>query len=161
MHEASLAQSIVNTVLGYAGANRAAEVKSVQIDLGELTFFSREQLSFWIRIGFEKTMASKAKIIFNSIRGRLTCADCGYEGEITMHEDMVYHFATPDFSCPGCRGGHVSIIQGREAVVRSIRIITQLSAGVGKPVLSKTNPVPESRRRRPGSRQKRKGGAAS
>jgi hydrogenase nickel insertion protein HypA len=161
MHEASLAQSIVNTVLGYAGANRAAEVKSVQIDLGELTFFSREQLSFWIRIGFEKTIASKAKIIFNSIRGRLSCSDCGYEGEITMHEDAIYHFATPDFSCPGCRGGRVSISQGREAVVRSIRIILLPSAGIGKPSPSKKNPAAGSRRKRPGSRLKEKGGTVS
>jgi hydrogenase nickel insertion protein HypA len=139
MHEASLAQSIVETVLRYAEANRAVEVKSVQIDLGELTFFNKEQVSFWIRIGFEKTIAKKAKIIFNSVRGRLSCADCGFEGEITMHEDLVYHYSTPDFSCPGCHGGNVSINQGREAVVKSIRISTRPSQDAAKTACAKKN----------------------
>ncbi|HEX9935415.1 MAG TPA: hydrogenase/urease maturation nickel metallochaperone HypA [bacterium] len=125
MHEASLAQSIVETVLRYAEANRAVEVKSVQIELGELTFYSREQVSFWIRIGFEKTIAVKAKIVFHSIPGRLSCPHCGFEGKLRMREDPAYHIAVPGFSCPKCGFGNVSIVQGREAVVKSIRILTR------------------------------------
>jgi hydrogenase nickel insertion protein HypA len=125
MHEASLAQSIVETVLRYAEANHAAEVKSIQIDLGELTFFNEEQISFWMRIGFEKTMARKADIIFNKVRGRLLCSGCGHESEIAMREDLIYHFTAPELSCPRCRSGNVSLVQGREAVVKSIRILTR------------------------------------
>lgn len=125
MHEASLSQSIVETVLQYAKTNQAVEIKSVRIDLGELTFFNKEQVSFWIKIGFEKTIARKARIIFKSVPGRLTCAACGFEGEIRMQGDSIYHFALPQFSCPKCQSGKISITQGREAVVKSIRIVTK------------------------------------
>lgn len=125
MHEASLSQSIVETVLQYAKTNQAVEVKSVRIDLGALTFFNKEQVSFWIKIGFDKTIAQKARILFKTVPGRLSCADCGFEGEIRMQEDSMYHYAIPQFSCPKCQSGKISITHGREAVVKSIRIVTQ------------------------------------
>jgi len=123
MHEASLAQSIVETVLRYAGANKAQTVKSVQVDLGALTFFNIDQVKFWVKVGFENTIAQNARVVFRQIPGRIRCKACGFEGELKMQQNAVYHLALPDFSCPSCNNETVSIVQGKEAVVKTIRIL--------------------------------------
>jgi hydrogenase nickel incorporation protein HypA/HybF len=123
MHEASLAQSIVETVLHHAEANNADSVKSVRIDLGELTFFNKEQVLFWVKIGLEDTLAKRARIIFKTLGGRIRCSACQFEGDLKMRNEANYHYVLPDFSCPQCHSQNISVIQGKEAVVRSIRIV--------------------------------------
>jgi len=123
MHEASVAQSIVDVVLRHAEKHHACRVTSVEIELGVLTFFNKDQVAFWINLGFEKTLADKAALVFHDVEGRIRCSACGYEGPLSLKQDPVYHYGLPDFSCPGCRNGRVEIVQGREAVVRHIMIL--------------------------------------
>jgi hydrogenase nickel incorporation protein HypA/HybF len=123
MHEASLAQSIVETVLRHAEAHRALAVKAVRIELGELTFYNPEQVKFWVKIGLENTVAQKARLLFKTVKGAVRCETCGFEGDLNSRQDPVFHLVLPDFSCPSCGGKAVSIVRGKEAVVRNIRIV--------------------------------------
>lgn len=123
MHEASIAQSIVRTVLEEAEKQGAEAVESIEIEIGKLTFLGVDQVEFWMKMGFQDTIAEKAEIRFSFMEGRLRCSDCTYEGPILLREDPEYHMMLPAFKCQQCGGSNIKIIQGKEAVVRRIKIL--------------------------------------
>jgi hydrogenase nickel incorporation protein HypA/HybF len=123
MHEASIAQSIVRTVLDEAEKQEATAVESIEIEIGRLTFLGIDQVEFWMKMGFQDTIAEKAEIKFDTIQGRLRCSDCDYEGPILLREDPEYHMMLPAFKCRQCGGSNVKIIKGKEAVIRRIKIV--------------------------------------
>ena len=123
MHEASIAQSIVQTVLKEAGKQNALRVESVEVEIGELTFLGIDQLEFWVKTGFEGTIAEKADIRFKHVKGLLHCNACDYEGPLQVEEDPLYHMRLPTFSCPQCQSSKIEITQGKEALIRRIKIL--------------------------------------
>ena len=123
MHEASIAQSIVQTVLNEAQKQNAIQVESVEVEIGELTFLGIDQLEFWVKTGFKGSIAEKAEIIFNSVKGVLLCRVCEYKGDLRMGEDPICHLTLPTFTCPNCSSSKIEIIQGKEAVIRRIKIL--------------------------------------
>jgi len=121
MHEASLAQSIVEAVLAHARSENAESVKAVDMDLGRLSSFSEEQVAFWVKIGFEKTIAEKAKVRFSIVDPDIACSDCGFKGPLPM-PDPEDHLLLR-FACPVCGSAAIVITKGREVMIRRIRII--------------------------------------
>ena len=123
MHEASIAQSIVQTVLKEANKQRALYIESVEIEIGELTFLGIEQIEFWIKTGFQGTIAEKAEIVIKQVKGIIHCKACDYQGELNIQTDPAYHISIPTFSCPQCKRSKIEITQGREALIRRIKIL--------------------------------------
>ncbi len=123
MHEASIAQSIVQTVLREAEKQNAVRVESVEIEIGDLTFFGIDQVAFWVETGFAETIAEKANVVFKRVKGTVLCKECGYEGNIKIEEDPAYHLNLPTFACPKCGSTKIEITQGREALIRRIKIL--------------------------------------
>ena len=122
MHETSIAQSIIKTVLEQARQQNAVQIKSVEIEIGELTFLSQEQVSFWIKIGFKNTIAKNAVVHFKEMKAVIQCKSCSYQGYLQVQEDPVYHLKLPQFNCPNCSNTDIEIIQGKETFIRSITI---------------------------------------
>jgi hydrogenase nickel incorporation protein HypA/HybF len=123
MHESAISQSIVKTVLNQANKQNAAQVESVEIEIGELTFLNPDQVEFWVKIGFEGTIAETASVIIKKVKGILNCKDCDYSGSLNMNEDSSFHVNIPLFYCPQCQRGNIEIIQGKEALIRRIKIL--------------------------------------
>jgi len=122
MHEASLANSIVQVVLRHADRAGADKVRSVTVELGEWTTFNPEQVGFWVKIGFEKTVAAGARVYFKKVSGSIRCGSCGYEGKCPEPAGETGSWIGPVLSCPKCGHAEVEIVHGREAVVRKITI---------------------------------------
>jgi hydrogenase nickel incorporation protein HypA/HybF len=125
MHEASIAQSIIKTVLEQAEQQNAVQIKSVEIEIGELTFLNREQVGFWVNLGFKDTIAEKASIHFREMKAVIHCKSCGYQGYLQVQEDPAYHLSLPQFKCPNCSKTDIEIIQGKETVIRNIKILKE------------------------------------
>lgn len=123
MHEAAISQSIVKTVLTEAKKQNAKKVQSVEIEVGELTFLNSEQVAFWVKIGFQNTMAENAKLIFKTNQAIFQCSHCQFQGPIPIKEDPLFHMHLPSFACPQCQSSDLKIIQGKEALIRRIKII--------------------------------------
>jgi hydrogenase nickel incorporation protein HypA/HybF len=123
MHEASIAQSIVQTVLQEALKQNAIQVESIEIEIGELTFLGIEQIDFWIKTSFQGTIAENAETHFKQVKGKIHCEMCGFNGFLKMHEDPVYHTSLPTFVCPKCQSSQIRITQGKEAIIRKIKIL--------------------------------------
>lgn len=124
MHEAAIAQSIVKTVIDEATKQKAKKVQSVEIEIGELTFLNQEQVSFWVEMGFQNTFAEGTKLIFKIKKSLFKCPHCQYKGPLSIKEDPLYHMQLPSFSCPKCNGSNLECIQGKEALIRRIKILT-------------------------------------
>ena len=123
MHEFGVSQEIAKVVLHHAEEQNAAKVLRVEIEIGELSFLNPEQIEFWVKISFEKTIADEAEINIEITKPQVSCADCGYLGELRIEEDPMYHVLSPSFSCPKCNSSKIEIEKGRECLIKRIEMV--------------------------------------
>jgi len=119
MHELSMADAMVKTVIEVAEKNDAQEITEVSIELGEMTLLNPEQLKFMLEVLSEDTLLEGAEIIIDTIPIEIKCHGCGYSGK-TPSDDLD-HYA-PILNCPECESMELEIISGRECNVKSIKI---------------------------------------
>ncbi len=122
MHELSISQSIAKTVLEKAFEQKAKNIISVDIEIGELTSFNAEQVEFWLEEIFKKTQAEDAKIQIRKIHSRLKCRDCQWQGKMNSKDDPLYYPLFFTFRCPECDSSSLEIEKGKECLIRRIKI---------------------------------------
>jgi len=119
MHELSMADAMVKTVLDVAEKNNATEVIEVTIEIGKLTMLNPEQLKFLLDVIVENTLLEGAEINIEEIPVKLNCNICEYKGLADMDESDHYLAIV---KCPECGERNVEIITGRECNVKNIKI---------------------------------------
>ena len=125
VHEFSMSSEIFRRVLEEARRKKADKVIEIKIVIGELTFLNHDQIRFWIKELSKGTIAENAKVIIVSRKSRIKCRKCGFEGELKMRDDPMYHIMTPTFKCPKCGSHEIDIIAGREVMVKGIKIFVK------------------------------------
>jgi len=122
MHDLSVSQAIAGTVLKEAENQKAKEILSIDIEIGELTFLNPEQVKFWLKEIFKGTSAKEAEIHIRKVYSRLRCQDCRWQGRMNVEDDPLYHtyFFIP--KCPKCGSYALTMEKGRECKVRRIRV---------------------------------------
>lgn len=119
MHELSMADAIVKTVLDVAEKNQAEEILEVTIEVGKLTMLNPEQLKFLLGVLGENTLLEGAKVIIEEIPVEIKCLSCSYTG--TTDPDDSDHYLMI-VKCPECDERNLEIVAGRECNVKNIRI---------------------------------------
>ncbi len=119
MHELSMAQGIINAVIETAESNNATEVTEVGIEIGRLAMINPEQLRFMLSVLVENTIVEDAEIKIEEIPIEVDCPECGFHGEAQV--DDKDHYA-PLVECPKCKNRRVSILNGKDCVVKNIVI---------------------------------------
>ena len=119
MHELSMAQAIVDTVLDAAEKNDAQDVLEITIEIGQLTMLNSEQLKFLLDVIIEGTLLENSKILIEEIPVEIRCQSCDFKGE--ANTEGSDHYLTIVL-CPECGGREVEITKGRECNVKNIRI---------------------------------------
>ena len=115
MHEFSIAQSIVETVLQVAREHGARQVLSVNLEAGEVALINVEQLGWHIQMLTQGTPAQGVELNWHRVPARIRCLACGYEGPVKYEEtDPALHLALPIFECPQCSSPQTQIAAGRE-----------------------------------------------
>ena len=112
-----MAQGIINAVLETAEKNNATEVNKIYIEVGRLAMLNPEQLRFLLDVLVENTIAENAKIDISEIPVTISCPECGYEGIANL--DDSDHYA-PIIQCPKCENLSISILDGKDCVVKNI-----------------------------------------
>ena len=106
MHEATLAENILDIALDAAKQNHAAKVFKVGLTLGELAGVEVEALTLSFDVLKKDTAADCAELVIKRVPIRATCNKCG----------QVFQLERYNFFCPECDG--VLILQsGRELLV--------------------------------------------
>jgi len=84
LHELSITREILNIILDTAGRNNARSVESVNIELGQLSTFDEESISFYFEFLSKGTLAEGAKLIFKRMPAIAKCKKCGGDFEPAM-----------------------------------------------------------------------------
>ncbi len=123
MHEFSVAQSIVDTVLKVAEENAASQVLEVNIDVGEVALVNTDQLAWFVQTLVQGTIAHGMKILWNKVPAMIRCMECGYQGGVRyLQEDPQWHFSVPTFECVECNSSQTVITSGRELRIKDISV---------------------------------------
>ncbi|MHA1771376.1 MAG: hydrogenase maturation nickel metallochaperone HypA [Candidatus Thorarchaeota archaeon] len=121
MHEFSAAMSIVETALQAAEEHQATRVMRVNVDVGEFTFLVFEQLIFNFEIASKNTILEGAELKLHTIRGRLRCSECGFEGETQPDPTLPPEIAVfAPMKCPKCGSAATEITGGKEFFITDI-----------------------------------------
>jgi len=118
MHELSMADAMVKTVLDVAEKNDATEIIEVTIEVGKLTMLNPEQLKFLIDVLVENTLLEGAEVNIVELPVELKCNLCEYTGLADM-DDSDHYLAI--VKCPECGERNVEITAGRECNVKNIK----------------------------------------
>jgi hydrogenase nickel incorporation protein HypA/HybF len=122
MHEYSISNEIVKTVLDTAASNNGVKVRSIHLEIGELALLNMEQVNFWIQELFKGSVAEGAKVIVKTIKARIKCGACGYKGGTTSNQKDVLHHFVP-LACPKCGSLVIKIEKGQECTLRKIQVM--------------------------------------
>ncbi len=120
MHEFSVMSQIIDSILSETKKRNARKVEQVDLELGEYTMLGEEQLKFAFEILAKDAILDRAKLVIKYIKGKIKCG-CGYEGNVQVSEDAP-HRIIPILECPRCKGA-AEIVEGRECVLRNIRMV--------------------------------------
>ncbi|MBP1741551.1 MAG: hydrogenase nickel insertion protein HypA [Deltaproteobacteria bacterium] len=112
MHEMSIAQSLMEILREEMEKHDAKVLKSVHLQIGQLSAIVPEALSFCFQVMAEGTEMEGAKLVMDVIALRGRCPECRKEFEI---ED--YHFA-----CPTCGSTRIETIAGQDLAVADMEV---------------------------------------
>jgi hydrogenase nickel incorporation protein HypA/HybF len=122
MHEFSISSEIVRTVLDTAEKNQGKKVLSIQLEIGELALLNVEQVTFWIQELFKGSVAEGAKIKVKTIKARIRCEACSYEGRNKSDQKDLFQHLIP-LSCPKCGSIQIKTEKGRGCTLRKIQVV--------------------------------------
>lgn len=120
MHEYSVMSQIIDSVVQEAKARDASRIEQIDLEIGDYTMLGEEQLRFSFEVLSKDTILEGTKLEISHRPGKVKCS-CGYDGKATVSEDSP-HKVVPILECPKC-GGLASITEGRECLVRHIRMV--------------------------------------
>ena len=114
MHELGVVFSIIKTVESVAAENKVREVKSVALELGEVSTVVPELLLDCWDWAIKRTEVMKeAELTIDRIPAITFCEDCRREYETVKHGKI----------CPYCGSGNTFLIQGNEFNIKQIEVI--------------------------------------
>ena len=102
MHELAVTQSLLNLVLERATEAHAARVTGIYVEIGELSSYVDDSVSFYWDTISSGTIAESAQLHFERIPIELECTRCATR-------------FSPDgksFDCPHCGSHEVGVVQG-------------------------------------------------
>ncbi len=104
MHEAAIAQGVLDLAIRTALQNGGGRINRIKLRLGEFRGVVREALEFSFEVMKRGTLAEQAELEVETVKLRVTCVQCG-ECECSPRDY--------NFFCPNC-GDPLQIIAGRE-----------------------------------------------
>jgi len=123
VHEATIAKSILKTILDTASKNEAREVLRVDMEVGEICLVNVEQLAFLVGTFARDTVAKDMEFLVTKVETRIRCTQCAYVGGVEYREiEPEWHYRVPIFACVRCKSGMTEIVQGRELTIKSIDV---------------------------------------
>ena len=112
MHELSIVEALVKTVMEKAEEGKAVKVKSVYLVVGELSGVLTEAVEFYFSFLTKDSIAAGASLFFVQPPTQVKCRNCG----------TVYNPENLNLTCPQCKERKVEIISGRELYIESMEV---------------------------------------
>lgn len=113
MHEMSIVRRFMNIAIDTASQNHVTHVKSVVLQVGEMTDLVPHYLQKYYKIASEGTILEGSDLEVEMVPLRVSCNSCG-----EVYEPM----RTPDRLCPKCHSGECHILSGRDVTVAQLKV---------------------------------------
>lgn len=111
MHELAITNGIIDIVNSQAQESGFQNVLEINLKVGEYSGLVPECIREFFPIAAAGSVAEKARLNIEMIKGRFKCLDCGYEGPA----DALH-------CCPECHSWALKMTQGREFFVDSLKV---------------------------------------
>jgi hydrogenase nickel incorporation protein HypA/HybF len=112
MHEQSIVEALLSTVLEKAKEGKATRVRRVYLVVGELSGVLQEAVDFYFGFLSKDTIAAGADLFFIQPPTQVRCRNCG----------TVYSPENLNLTCPNCKERKVEIISGRELYIDNMEV---------------------------------------
>ena len=112
MHEMAITRSVLSIALDEANKHNARVIRSVELLIGEYSGAVPTCVEEYFRILSRGTIAESARLVIKKQPARVSCADCGYDGETKPFYAL----------CPACGGEHIRILSGTQFCVNSLEV---------------------------------------
>ena len=112
MHEMSIAQGLLDIIKEEMDKHHATVLRSVRLNIGQLSAIVPESLSFCFEIMTAGTELEGAKLNMEMIPLRGTCRSCKREFEIKDYA----------FECPYCDSKDIDTISGQELSIVEMEV---------------------------------------
>lgn len=114
MHEASIANELINIAVSECNKNGFSKIESIKVIIGRATGVMTDALFFAFNVLKEGTIAEKASLIIEEVPVRGICKDC--EKEFESNENYLI------FECPGCGSFSINLISGKELNITEMEV---------------------------------------
>jgi hydrogenase nickel incorporation protein HypA/HybF len=112
MHEQSIVEALLATVLEKAKEGEAKKVVRVYLVVGELSGVLQDAVDFYFGFLSQNTIAAGADLFFVQPPTLVRCRECNTE---FSPENL-------NLSCPKCKERKVEILSGRELYIESMEV---------------------------------------
>ncbi|MGC9157575.1 MAG: hydrogenase maturation nickel metallochaperone HypA [Terracidiphilus sp.] len=132
MHELSITESIVETVIESLAAYPGTRVLEVRLRVGALASVVPDSLEFCYGIATEGTPLEGSRLVIRSLPVVIHCGPCGLDAEME---------GVQCFRCPRCGTPSNDLRQGRELEIDSIEIEDNNTKDRGEEEMTSRNEV--------------------
>ena len=113
MHEAGLAQSIINVLLSHIEEKRiTGKIQRVFLKIGQLNAVVPENMQFMFTTLSEGGALQGVELVIEEIAARAKCGNC--QTEFVLSE--------PVFWCPNCHAPSLTLLAGEELLIDSVEV---------------------------------------
>jgi len=113
MHEMSLTEGIIRVLEDQAVAQGFAKVKTVWVEIGDLSTVDADALAFCFEaVRNSSPVAAQAKMEIIRLPGQAWCMDCAKPIKISQRFD----------SCPDCGGESLQVTGGDEMRIKELEV---------------------------------------
>ena len=120
MHEFSLAQSVLETIMNIAREQKVKRIRKVILKFGVFALVQEDQFRFCFDlIKADSKLTATSELVIIWIPGELQCENCAFRGKIE-NSSQDHSELAPIFKCPTCQSYATKVISGTETVIDSI-----------------------------------------
>ncbi len=113
MHELAITEGILRIMEDQARQQNFSKVKTVWLEIGELSHLNREAISFCFRAVIKGSIAEGAKLEIAHVPGKAWCEQC----------DRIVELSKLGDSCPICGGFELQIKDGQEMRICKLEVV--------------------------------------
>jgi hydrogenase nickel incorporation protein HypA/HybF len=121
VHELSVTQSIVDSVLEEMSDRGLERIGAVHLKLGRMTTFVPDCVKFYYDALTADTPLAGSDLVIEEIDVTGRCNGCGAGLE----------FEEPFFVCPECGSVDIEILSGREILIDALEVPDEREVGIG------------------------------
>ncbi len=110
MHEMSIAEGLIRTVLAAADECGARRVERVELETGQMRLVVPEAMRMAWEVISEGTIAADSELIVTEVPMEARCRKCGRQFAPQIN----------DYLCPDCGQADVDIVAGDDIILKSV-----------------------------------------